>query len=106
MPHWFEKEKLKIPVDKDRRYKLSPEERNHVKELIAYGATIEYVARMYKVARATIKMIVDDDYREQVYAKKRGKWREYYNKERHAQNIKSYRHYKKKVLEESNEKVN
>ena len=87
-------EKLHIPRDKDRRVKLTDEERDEIKRF--YGKISQRkLAKLYNVSRRLIIFIGCPEKAKlnAERAKVRGS-QMYYNREKHTKAIKKHRHYK------------
>jgi transposase len=101
MPYKWEKDKIKMPIEKDRRIKIRKEEHKDIRDLYLSG-TISYqkIADMYCVSKSLIIQIVNPD----IAMKKRKQFLErrkdgrYYSKEKHTNAIREHRQYKKRVL--------
>lgn len=98
MPYAFDHYKLRIPRAKDRRIKLTDEDREHIKKMYDDGAKIREIARAYegKASRRLIQLILFPERAE--HAKRLYKLRSqdgrYYKKERHKKYMKRHRTYK------------
>jgi len=99
MPHKWEKDHIHLPRAKDRRVKLTDEERKEIFEL--YGTISQRkLAAMYGVSRRLIIFIgcPEKHARNLECRKKRGGWRQYYTTAKNTKTIKEHRQYKTKVL--------
>jgi len=98
MSYWFETKKLRVGKEKDRRRKLTDEERQTIKDLYQMGFKIREIARIFKkrCCRRNIQFILFPERlkRQYVYRKERN-WD--YDKERHKKGMKSYRNYLKSI---------
>ena len=98
MPYKFETEKMRIPPDKDRRRKLTPEDKERIKALYKSGITIRGIAKEYKLkcCRRTIQFVLFPERLKKVNFP--GKWKKYYSKEYNTIKVREHRNYKYKVL--------
>jgi len=90
--------KLHIPRDKDRRIKLTDDERVEIKEL--YGKVSQRkLAKRFEVSRRLIQFIGDPSKkaRDIELRKLRGGSRVYYDREKHNLAMKDHRRYKQKL---------
>lgn len=100
MPYKFETDKLKIPRAKDKRVKLSLEDREVVKYLYNSGQHSQrQLAAMFGVSRRLITYYIDDNKLQQhkensALRRKDGR---YYDKDKHRNNVKNYRNNKNKL---------
>ncbi len=102
MPSPFEK--LHIPKDKDRRVKLTPED----KEEIAYrykevgGISYRKLAEEYGVSKSLIIYVVNPERQEHNYKlrQERGGSKQYYDRERNTEYMQNHREYKKQLFDE------
>lgn len=95
MPYKFETDKLKIPHEKDRRVKLTQEQREEIKEL--YGKISQRkLAKLYGVSRRLIIFIGRPETLERNLQLRqlRGGSMNYYKKEKNTKAIKKTRTYK------------
>jgi hypothetical protein len=96
MPYKFQTNKVKLPVDKDRRRKILPEEHWYIKVLFQSGWAIRAIAREYGVDHRTIQFIL---FPERLEASRANRdWRNYYIKDKHAVTMREHRRYKQDVL--------
>jgi hypothetical protein len=101
----YKSDTLKINnIKLDRRVKLSPEQKEEIISLYKTGDyTIRGLTRIYEVSRRLIQFILFpdrlkknvDNYHE------RGGWEAYYNKNKHAEYMKTHRKYKYKLYKEN-----
>ena len=96
MPYKFDTDKKKIPRDKDRRVKLSEEDRQEIKRLYPYLSQ-RNLAKMFNVSRRLIIFIGCPEKHELNLKQReeRGGWKQYYNKEKWAKQMKKHRRYKR-----------
>jgi len=96
MPYRFEKLKLLIPKNKDRRRKLTDEDREEIKHL--YGKVSQRkLASMFKVSR---RLIIFIGCPEKLARNKETRpiSSVYYNRERHKKYMKKHRDYQKSMF--------
>lgn len=98
MPYKYENVRLK--PHQDRRRKLSNEDREMIKN--TKGISQRKLAKMFGVSRRTIQFILDPQKRiENIERRKeRGGWRQYYDKDKHAQSVREHRRYKNAVIKQ------
>lgn len=101
MPHKFETDHQHLPADKDRRRKLTEEQKQEIASIYQGGdSSLQKLALEYGVSKRTIHFIVNP---EALAANKqrrqeRGGWQQYYDKDQHREAMKEHRRYKKRVL--------
>ena len=103
MPYYFEREHIKLPEGKDRRVKLTPNDKELIVELYNTGEFSTYkLAEIFEVSRRTIQFVLDPEKRKanKERLEERGGWKTYYDKDKQIEYMKGHRNYKKKVLEE------
>jgi DNA-binding transcriptional ArsR family regulator len=103
MPYKFEIDKVKLPEGKDRRVKLSVDDKEVVKALYATGNISTYkLAEDFGVSRRTIQFILDPEKKKANLERleERGGWKVYYDKDKHNEYMTNHRQYKKEVLKE------
>ena len=96
MPYKFETEKKKIGKDRDRRRKITDEQRAEIKRL--YGSISQRkLAGMFKVSRRLIQLYGDEDKleRNKELHKINGN---YYQKDKQRVYMKRHRDYKKSIF--------
>ncbi|MBD3249928.1 hypothetical protein GF336_07820 [Candidatus Woesearchaeota archaeon] len=99
MPYKFETDKIKLPKGKDRRVKLTEEERVKIKKL--YGKISQRkLARAFHVSRRLIQFIGDPDkYKQDLQRRaERGGSAIYYDREKHTKAMRKHRRYKQKIM--------
>lgn len=98
----FERLKLKLPRELDRRVKLTDEQRLEIEKL---GATVSRrgLARMFGVSRRLIQFILDPESLAEAKRnqKERKPWLTRYNKQRNTEIMREHRAYKKAALREA-----
>lgn len=99
MPHKHETDNIPIPREKDRRVKLTDEQRREI-AANAEGLSQRELARRYGVSRRTITFILDPDKLEQNRQRRqeRGGSKQYYDKDVHCTSMRVHRRYKALVL--------
>lgn len=102
MPHKFEKDHVHLPKGKDRRIKLTDEQREEIR-LNPDNLSQRKLAEKYGVSRRLITFILNPDAQEQNKQRRaeRGGWKQYYDKKTHAKSMKEHRQYKGKILKET-----
>ena len=102
MPSKFEK--LHIPKDKDKRVKLTDDDRNEIyyRYNVIGGVSQRELAREYGVSRRLITFIIDPEKKAQNYANRiaNGGSKQYYDKDQHTAAMRRHRAYKKELYEE------
>lgn len=95
-----------IPINNsylDRRVKIKPNEYKKIKELYFIGRiSLRGLSRLYKVDKATIKSIIDPEFKKEKYAKtnQAQRWRKYNKKEYHTPYMRKHRKYKKQLYKQ------
>lgn len=87
----------------DRRIKLTDEQREEIVQLYEAGGTSQRkLAAQFGVSRRLITFILDPEKKAKNLAARAeaGGWRKYYDREKHAENTKEHRQYKKKLFDE------
>ena len=102
MPYKFETEKKIIGGDPklDKRYKLTNEDKENIKKDYETGCiSINGLARKYNVSKRTIQFTLFPERKERNkdLFKERRKGGRYYDKDRHKEHVKAYRHHKKEL---------
>ena len=103
MPYKFETDKVKLPEGKDRRVKLTTEDKEIIKALYEIVNISTYkLAEQFNVSRRTIQFILDPSKKKANLERleERVGWKVYYDKEKHNEYMTNHRHYKKEVLKE------
>ena len=102
MPYKTDKKAIKDPF-LDRRRKLLPCQ----KEMVVYwykvqGASINSIAKMFKVNKRLIQFILFPERHKKNLSDRqdRGGWQQYYDKEKHAEYTADHRQYKHKILKD------
>ena len=90
--------KTKLPIEYNRKYKLSQDQRAEIIDLAKKGSGKSWLARKFGVARGTIYLILDEEYRKRTYANTKHNFtREYMLRKKYESQI-----YKKQILEKIN----
>ena len=91
--------KTKLPIEYNRKYKLSQDQRAEIVKLAKKGFGKSWLARKFGVARGTIYLILDEQYRKRTYANTKHNFtREYMLRKKYESQI-----YKKQILEKITE---
>ena len=93
---WTNKmKKTPLPREYNRKYKLSESQREEIIKLANDGCSKSGLARKFNVARSTIYLIIDEEYRKRTYKNTK------HNYTREYMRIKKYesQKYKKTILE-------
>lgn len=87
----------------DRRTKMLPCQKERAKQLYSEGIGIRALARMFHVDKRLIQFLLFPERQKKNVQdrEKRGGWKQYYDKTKHAEAIKDHRKYKHKVLKQS-----
>ena len=97
----YKSEKIKLSREQDRRIKLSPTQREEIKEKYATGLYSQRaLAREYNVSRRLISFIIDDEKYQKTkeqFKKRRADGRYKPTKEEWAKTQKEHRQYKQKL---------
>lgn len=92
--------KKKIPRELDRRVKLSDEDKENIKSMYSFERLSQReIARRFKVSRKLISLTLFPEKLEHERAlyKERRKDGQYYDKNKHREYMKKYRHYKQSI---------
>lgn len=92
----YKSEKLKLPPTKDRRRKLTDEQKYEIRAIYATGVCgMRPLAKQFGVSRSTIQLIVNPNRAEAVKQRAKEHWRDYRpSKEEWAATQREHRHYK------------
>jgi hypothetical protein len=92
----YKAEKLKLPPTKDRRRKLTDEQKEEIRKIYATGICgMRPLAKKFGVSRSLIQIIVNPDLAERKRQRIKEHWRDYRpSKEEWAETIREHRHYK------------
>lgn len=92
----YKSEKLKLPPEKDRRRKLTDDQKEEIRRIYATGVCgMRPLAKQFGVSRSTIQFIVNPERAEAVKQRAKKHWRDYRpSKEEWAKTVKEHRHYK------------
>jgi IS30 family transposase len=99
MPSKTDKSAIKDPF-LDRRCKLLPCQKEMVSYWFERGLSITGIASMFNVSNRTIRFIIDPESKQEYMKRReeRGGWKQYYNREDHAEATRQHRQYKKNIL--------
>jgi len=91
---------IKVPKNKDRRYKLSESDRKLIRLKHKKGESIHSISKMFNVSRRTIQFILFPERLEQnlKLRSERGGSKQYYDSEYHKQSMRKHRAYKKELF--------
>lgn len=101
MPYKWQSEKKLIPRHKDRRVKLTHEQREEIRNN-DLGLSINALARKYGVSKRLIQFIRFPERHEKNLEnrKNRGGSKIYYDTEKHKETMKDHRRYKQSIKED------
>lgn len=96
----YKSEKLKLPPTKDRRRKLTDEQKEEIRAIYATGVCgTRPLAKQFGVSKSTIQIIVNPDRAAAVKQRIKEHWRDYRpSKEEWAKTMKEHRHYKQDLF--------
>ena len=99
MPYKYETDKQPLPPGKDRRAKLTPEQREEIREN-PEGLSKHQLAVKFGVSRRLVQFIQHPERHAKNLNDRqaRGGWKQYYDKDKHAQTMREHRHYKQGTL--------
>lgn len=95
----YKSEKIKLSPTQDRRRKLTDEQKEEIKRLYATGLIGQRpLAKQFGVSRSLIQIIVNPEIAEKKKQRIKEHWRDYRpTKEKWAETIREYRHYKQEL---------
>ena len=95
----YKSEKLKLPPSKDRRRKLTDEQKEEIRSIYAEGKCgTRPLAKQFSVSRSTIQVIVNPAIKQRQHDYVKEHWRDYRpSKEEWAETMKEHRHYKQEL---------
>lgn len=98
MPYKYETQKEKIPRELDKRIKLTPEQRQEIKEQYTHKSQRQ-LAKEYQVSRRLIQFIGDPKKKQKdlLRREERGGSKKYYDKEKQREYIKKHRRRKQEL---------
>ena len=103
MPYKCDTQKLLIPKDKDRRVKLSQEDKEEIRYryLEIGGVSQRELAREYGVSKRLIQFCIYPEKQKENYMKRmeRGGSRQYYDREKHTESVRNTRRYRKELCD-------
>ena len=96
----YKSEKIKLPPTKDRRRKLTDEQKEEIRLIYAEGKVgTRPLAKQFGVSRSLIQIIVNPDIAERKKQRIKEHWRDYRpSKEEWAETMKEHRHYKQDLF--------
>ncbi len=99
MPYKFLTDKIPLPREKDRRVKLTNEQREEIRNNVE-GLSQQKLADKYAVSKRLIQFILHPEKLAQnlLDREKRGGWKQYYNKDKNTECVREHRRYKQAVL--------
>jgi hypothetical protein len=97
----YKSEPLKVPLSKDRRRKLTEEQKEEIK-LLSVEHSKRELARMFSVSKRTIQFIVNPKSKQENLERReeRGGTKQYYDKEKNAEYMRSHRRYKHELFKQ------
>jgi hypothetical protein len=107
MPYWFETQKLRVTKVRDKRRKLTDEEKEAIRAFYELGLPIREIARIFapKTTRRNIQFILFPERLKLQYAyRKERNWD--YDREKHKKYVKNYREHLKEIYGGATNKVN
>ena len=92
----YKSEKIKLPPNKDRRRKLTDEQREEIKRIYATGICgMRPLAKKFGVSRSLIQIIVNPNVAERKRQYTKDHWRDYRpSKEKWNETVREHRKYK------------
>ena len=102
----YKTEKCKVTEhpdgNKDRRVKLTEEQKNTIRELHALGESQRALARQFSVSRRLISFVLDPSKieRNKELRELRGGWKQYYDKGKANEYTRNYRRYKHELFKD------
>jgi len=96
--YWFEKAKKRVGKERDRRRKLTEEDRAIIRKLYNLGMSIRGIARLFshKTTKRNIQFILfPERLKKQYYYRRMRNWD--YDRERHRIYVKRYRQHLKEI---------
>ena len=95
----YKSEKLKLPPEKDRRRKLTDDQREQIKRIYATGVCgMRPLAKQFGVSKKTIQLIVKPEAKQRQHDYVASHWRNYRpSKDKWAETIREHRRYKQEL---------
>ena len=92
----YKSEKIKLPPTKDRRRKLTDEQKEEIRKIYASGICgMRPISKQFGVSKKTIQLIVKPEAKQRQHDYVAANWRKYRpSKEEWAATIREHRHYK------------
>lgn len=99
----YKSDKIRIEkTEHDRRVKLTPEQKDEIREQFALGVSQRKLAKLYRVDRRLISFIVNPESHEENLKRReeRGGTKFYYEKDKHNNYMKKHRRYKHELMKQ------
>ena len=95
----YKSEKLKLPPEKDRRRKLTDDQKEEIRRIYESGVCgMRPLAKRFGVSRTTIQLIVNPQRAASVKQRSKEHWRDYRpSKEEWAETVREHRRYKQEL---------
>lgn len=95
----YKSEKIKLPQEKDRRRKLTDDQKEQIKSIYAEGSVGTYLlAKQFGVSPTTIQLIVNPESKRKQDERIKEHWRDYRpTKEERAATMREHRKYKQQL---------
>lgn len=95
----YKSEKIKLPQEKDRRRKLTDDQKEQIKSIYAEGGVGTLpLAKQFGVSRKTIQLIVNPEIKRKQDERIKEHWRDYRStKEERAATMREHRKYKQQL---------
>ena len=95
----YKSEKLKLPPNKDRRRKLTDDQKEQIRGIYATGVCgMRPLAKQFGVSKKTIQLIVKPEAKQRQHNYVAANWRKYRpSKEEWAETMREHRHYKQEL---------
>lgn len=92
----YKSEKLKLPPEKDRRRKLTDDQKEEIRKIYESGVCgMRPLAKQFGVSKKTIQLIVKPEAKQRQHDYVVANWRKYRpSKEEWAKTVREHRHYK------------
>ena len=95
----YKSEKIKLPPEKDRRRKLTDDQKEQIKSIYAEGSVgTRSLAKQFGVSRKTIQLIVNPEIKRKQDERIKKHWKDYRpTKEERAEIMREHRKYKQQL---------
>lgn len=95
----YKSEKIKLPPEKDRRRKLTDDQKEQIKSIYAEGSIgTRALAKQFGVSRKTIQLIVNPEIKRKQDERIKKRWKDYRpTKEERAAIMREHRKYKQQL---------